>query len=51
MPRDAYERFVKEHLLLWDERLAKGLLGRMDTYTMPFEIIDARRARYGKEVG
>ena len=49
MPQDAYERFVKENLLLWDERLEKGLLGRMDTYKMPFEIMDARRARYGKE--
>ena len=49
MPQDAYERFVKENLFLWDERLEKGLLGRMDTYRMPFEIMDARRARYGKE--
>jgi len=48
MPQDAYERFVKENLLLWDERLEKGLLGRMDTYKMLFEIADARRARYGK---
>ena len=49
MPQDAYERFVNEHLLLWDERLGKGLLGRIDTYKMPLEIIDARRARYRKE--
>jgi len=49
MPQDAYERFVKEHLFLWDERLEKQLLGRMDTYKMAFEIMDARRARYGKE--
>lgn len=48
MPQDPYERFVKEHFLLWDERLEKGLLGRIDTYKMLFEIMDARRARYGK---
>ena len=49
-PQDAYGRFIKEHLFLWDERLDKQLLGRMGTYRMPFEIIDARSARYGKRV-
>lgn len=48
MPQDAYEKFAKEQLFLWDERLEKGLLGRIDTYKMLFEIVGARRARYGK---
>lgn len=49
MPIDAYEKFMTEQLKQWDNRLKNAELGRSDVYRMPFEILEARLNRFGKD--
>ncbi len=43
---EAYEEFMRYQLLVWDEQLINGQLGRLSQYPMPREIIEARYFRY-----
>jgi len=46
MNDEAYDKFMKRQLLIWDDRLIEGKLGRFSQYTMPKEIVEARWFRY-----
>ena len=48
MPDAAYDKFMKRQLLIWDNQLLQGKLGRFSQYSMPREIIEARWFRFNK---
>lgn len=42
----AYKKFMKRQLLIWDDQLMQGKVGRFSQYSMPQEILEARYFRY-----
>ena len=50
MPDEAYEKFMNRQLLIWDHQLLQGKLGRFSQYSMPQEIVEARRFRHDRTV-
>lgn len=42
----AYDEFIRYQLLVWDQQLINGSLGRFSQYPMPREIVEARLFKY-----
>lgn len=45
----AYDEFLSYQLLVWDQQLINGSLGRFSQYPMPREIVEARLFRYSSK--
>ena len=43
---EAYDEFKRYQLLVWDQQLINGSLGRFSQYPMPREIVEARLFKY-----
>lgn len=46
---EAYDEFLRYQLLVWDNQLINGKLGRFSQYPMPREVVEARLFRYNKQ--